>query len=330
MFLETIKDNQYKNLVDYIYLRRVLKFSTKGLVSLFKNPSMEIKNFKDFKKERIKHFLFMGKQVKLDTDIKIEKLYHFDFSDEKYLEIENLVKYCQRNQISILTPNSQNIPSLFKYIPNSHRDLIFFKGTILDKDIKSYSICGTRNPTRDGAEKTIKIAGFFAEKGYTLINGFAKGIDIQGFNGALRKNGRYIGVLASGIENVYPPENQNYIAQVIKNGALISQRMINKRVNRIALQMRNRFSAQLSLGSIFIEGNYKSGTKWQYKFAEEANKPVFYLEPLDWKHENAHVPRMIKDQGGFEIKNDLSNLEEIESIFLEEYSKKVQNQQQFK
>jgi len=53
MFLETIKDNQYKNLVDYIYLRRVLKFSTKGLVSLFKNPSMEIKNFKDFKKERI-------------------------------------------------------------------------------------------------------------------------------------------------------------------------------------------------------------------------------------------------------------------------------------
>jgi len=277
MFLETIKDNQYKNLVDYIYLRRVLKFSTKGLVSLFKNPSMEIKNFKDFKKERIKNFLFMGKQVKLDTDIQMEKY------------------------------------------------LIFIKGTILDKDMKSYSICGTRNPTHDGIEKTKKIASFFAEKGYTLINGFAKGIDIQSFNGVLKKNGRYIGVLASGIENVYPPENQKYIALVIKNGALISQRMINKRVNRIALQMRNRFSAQLSLGSIFIEGNYKSGTKWQYKFAEEANKPVFYLEPLDWKHENAHVPRMIKDQGGFEIKNDLSNLEEIESIFLKQYSKKVQN-----
>ena len=96
------------------------------------------------------------------------------------------------------------------------------------------------------------------------------------------------------------------------------------RVNRHSLQIRNRFSAQLSLGSIFIEGNYKSGTKWQFKFASEINRPIFYLEPKDWKHENSHILKIIKDAGGIEIKNDLSNLDMIVDILEEEYLKRME------
>ena len=118
--------------------------------------------------------------------------------------------------------------------------------------------------------------------------------------------------------------HQIYVKNIVKNGAIISQRLIWKRVNRPALQMRNRLSAQLSLGSVFIEGTYKSGTKWQYTFAKEAKKLVFYLEPKDWNHENAHIPKMIKEDGGIEIKNDLSNLHEIAMHLLERYVKKVE------
>ncbi|MHA1195416.1 MAG: DNA-processing protein DprA, partial [Promethearchaeota archaeon] len=127
---------------------------------------------------------------------------------------------------------------------------------------------------------------------------FAKGIDIEAFIGAKELNGRYIGVLASGVENVYPNENKQYIQAVIKNGALISQNFIWNRVNRTALQLRNRFSAQLSLGSIFIEGNYRSGTIWQYKF--------------------------VRDGGGIEIKNDLSNIDKIIDILEEEYLSRLE------
>ena len=117
-----------------------------------------------------------------------------------------------------------------------------------------------------------------------MINGFAKGIDIEAYIGAKSVNGRYIGVLASGVENIYPPENRKYVSEILLNGALISQRLLKDRVNRYSLQMRNRFSAQLSLGSIFIEGNYKSGTKWQFKFAKEFGLPTFYLEPKYWSN----------------------------------------------
>ncbi|MHA1584633.1 MAG: DNA-processing protein DprA [Promethearchaeota archaeon] len=309
------------HLIDYIFLLRSQKFSKSGLIKLFRNPEMEIAKFQEYNKEKINNFLLRGKQLKLNDHQKLTQLFNSNFSNEDYNKIKKMVKTCLEKNITILTPNTSHLPIIFKEIPQKYRDLIFVKGSIIDNDIKSYSICGTRNPTQDAIEKTKKIAEFFAEMGYTLINGFAKGVDIEGFIGASKKNGRYIGVLASGVENIYPPENLKYIDQVLKNGALVSQRLIWNRVNQRALQMRNRFSAQLSLGSIFIEGNYKSGTKWQYKFAKELNKPVFYLEPKDWRNKNAHIPKMIKEQGGIEIKNDLSNLNDIYEILEGEYNK---------
>ncbi|MHA1522685.1 MAG: DNA-processing protein DprA, partial [Promethearchaeota archaeon] len=277
----------------------------------------------ELKKDRIKHILLKRKQVNFDDYKKIDKIVNFDFSNEDYRNIEGMIDYCETNEITILTPNSRNIPLIFLDLKRNLRELVFIKGNIQNQDLKSYSICGTRNPTDDAIKKTQEIAKFFAKRKYTLINGYAKGIDIQAFFGAGAQNGRYIGVLASGVENVYPPENRQYESKVIENGAIISQRLIWNRVNKISLQMRNRFSAELSNGSIFIEGNYKSGTKWQHKFSKEAGKPVFYLEPKDWSHENSFIPKMIKEQGGIEIRNDLSNLEEVEMILREEYVKRV-------
>jgi len=317
-------DNQLTNLIDYIYLLRICKFSKKGLIKLFQNPSINIANFKDLNKDNLKLFLSNKKQNNIDLYSKFEKLFNFNFSDEKYTNIRKMVYYCRDHDISIITANTKNIPPIFKRVATIYRDLIFIKGHILEKDLFSYSICGSRNPTKNAIEKTRKIAQFFAEKGLTLINGFAKGIDIEAFKGANSKNGRYIGVLASGIENIYHPGNKKFVPYVIKNGALISQRLIFDSVNKTALQMRNRFSAQLTLGTIFIEGNYKSGTKWQYKFARELNKPIFYLEPKDWNHENTHVLNIIRENSGIKIKNDLSNLDEIYNLFLRKY-KEINN-----
>ncbi|WP_457558760.1 DNA-processing protein DprA [Candidatus Harpocratesius sp.] len=325
--LSTINKNQ--NLADYIYLLRVLNFSKIGLIELFKNPEMTISSFKNLNKERIQHFLLRGKQIKFDDYSKINNILNFDYSDQDFLKIEEMVKFCSQHSIHIITGYSAKIPLIFFDLDKKTRDLVFIKGKVLNQDLKSYSICGTRNPTEDAIKKTRLIAEYFAKKSYTLINGFAKGIDIEGFIGASKVNGRYLGIIASGVENIYPPENNKYISKVVTNGAFISQRLIWKRVTKKTLQLRNRFSALLSNGSIFIEGDYKSGTKWQYKFAKEAKKPVFYLEPKDWSHENSHIPKLIKKQGGIEIRNDLSNLDDINLILLDYYSKRVKKISEF-
>ena len=211
MLLNPINEDQIKNIVDYIYLIRYLKFSKKGVITLFKNPTINISQFTNLSRERIEHFLYMGKKQKLLFDNNFDKLFKFDYSDKKYNEVFKIVNYCYKNNIDILTPNSKYIPLLFQNLKDTLRDIIFMKGNIIEEDCKSYSICGTRNPTKDAIFKTYKIGEFFAEKGFTLINGFAKGIDIEAFKGAKGKSGRYIGVLASGVEEIYPPENSKFI-----------------------------------------------------------------------------------------------------------------------
>lgn len=304
------------SIIDYIYLIRVENFSKSGLISLFKNPEMNISHIQKLNKENVSKLL-LKKSRKLSDYQKIDSLFNITKNNKNYSEIDKMVKYCYDHNIIIITPNSKNIPTIFKSIKANYRDLIFYKGSIIDSDCYSYSICGTRNPTQDAVYKTRAIATYLSSKGLTLINGFAKGVDIEAFIGAKSVNGRYIGVLASGVENVYPPENEKYIKDVISNGALLSQRLIFDRVNRYSLQIRNRFSAQLSLGSIFIEGNYKSGTKWQYKFVKEFGLPTFCLEPKDWAHENSYIPKLIRDEGGILIKNDLSNLDKVYQILKE-------------
>jgi len=316
--------NSCRSIIDYIYLLRIMKFSKLRLIKLFERPSMDISRIKFMKKDALTKRLFSKKKFNLDYFNKISNLYNFNPNEGEYSDLEKLVKHCIQNNIKIITPFNKKIPKLLQILPQEKRDLVFIRGNIIDDDLKSYSICGTRAPTKDAIIKTNQIAGKLAMYNFTLINGFAKGIDIEAFKGANEQNGRYIGVLASGVENVYPPENKQHAQQVIKNGALISQSLIWNRVTKFILQMRNMLSAQLSLGSIFIEGNYKSGTKWQYKFAKEAERPVFYLEPKDWDHENAHVLKIVRDEGGIEIKNDLSNIEMVINVLEAEYSKRLE------
>lgn len=301
-----------------------MKFSKSGLIKLFQEPKMEISQLKLLNKEILMKLLFLKKNIKLDDYEKLSKIYNFDFKNKEYAKLEKLIEYCLRKNIKILTPFDKDISKLFQILEPEKRDLIFIKGQIIDKDLKSYSICGSRTPTEDAVNKTHLFAEFMAKHNFTLINGFAKGIDIEAFLEAYKQNGRYIGILGSGVENIYPPEHNKYLSMVIRNGALISQNFIWNRVNKTALQIRNRFSAQLTLGSIFIEGNYKSGTIWQYKFAAEMKKPTFYLEPKDWNHQNTHILKIIKSAGGFEIKNDLSNIEMILEILEKEYSKRME------
>lgn len=274
-----------KRLADYIYYKRILK-----------TP-----------------------KINLDTYSNTDPFNKFNRKNQEYQKINEMIKKCEINGIKIYSPLDNNLPILFNNISSIKNDLVFVKGSIIDGDICSYSICGTREPTLDGIEKTKIIAKRFAKNRFTLINGFAKGIDIEAFKGQIEGNGRYIGVLGSGLEKVYPPENIIHVPRVLAQGALISQRFIDERVNQYSLQIRNQLTAQMVLGSIFIEGKVNSGARWQLKFSKEANKKIFYLEPKDWNHPNAYICKLVRNEGGIQINNNLENLDKIISQFIKEH-----------
>ena len=160
---------KFRRFVDYIYLLRVLKFSKVGLMKLFQNPDMEISIMKNLNKDALTQFLLLNQKPKIDSYQNISHLIESDENDQEYRKIEKNVEYCISNNIQIINPMEKDIPKLFQIIPDVTKDLIFVKGTLLDQDLKSYSICGLRTPTPDAVSKTHLIAKYFADKEFTKL-----------------------------------------------------------------------------------------------------------------------------------------------------------------
>jgi DNA processing protein len=203
-------------------------------------------------------------------------------------------------------------PARLKVIQNPPK-IIYVKGNFKYDYDKAISIIGTRNPSDYGAHMAKEIGNRFAKLGFTVVNGFAKGVDTAAFEGALDAGGSVIGVLGSGLLHPYPKENVEFFHEIAKNekGCFISERMPDKPVMKTTLATSNRISSALSIGNVFIEGEKKSGIRWQLNFAKQQGKPIIVLMPKQ-DIEQAYIPNSI-------IKNEkeafiIENINEVDHI----------------
>jgi len=230
-------------------------------------------------------------------------------NDNIFEKISNKLNEWGKIGIIILPYFDNNFPLRLKNIKNPPK-LIYLRGNPDIDYKKSISIIGTRNPTEYGKDMAFKIGYRFAKKGFVIVNGFAKGIDIESIKGGLKAGGKVIGVLGSGILKPYPKENSDTFNKILKNneGFFISEQLPNKNVVKSSLATRNRISSALSLGNIFIEGSIKSGTKWQLKFGKEQKKPIIVLKPKEISKETELPREIIKSE------KDVFVIEKIDDV----------------
>ena len=306
-------------LKDYIFLSRKVPLPLSALKIIKERISFEeVMEFSELKFKKLLALLKNESTVSLrDIDGKVRTFANRS-RHNYYKEIETELEICEKNDIKCIGYFDKEYPSILKIMKNPPK-LIFIKGEIKKEDQKAVAIIGTRNPTSYGKKMAEEIAKGLSEKGFTIISGFARGIDTIAMISALNNGGRTIGVIASGILNLYPKENQIYLDKLVNNGALISERFPLKNVTTRALQTRNKITSGLGLGNIFVEGNEYSGTKWQFKYGKEQQKPAFAVEPLDPKCEQAFIPNwIIKDKGGARI-SGLGDLDFVEEVLMDEY-----------
>jgi DNA processing protein len=170
---------------------------------------------------------------------------------------KNDLKLIHEHQIRLLAYNDDCYPSELKKISNPPL-LIYVKGTILDSDLKSIAVIGTRNCTVYGRELAISASEDLAEMGLTIVSGLARGIDTAAHHGALKK-GRTIAVIGSGLAKIYPTENRSLAAAIQENGAIISEFPMETAPDRHNFPRRNRIVSGISLGVVLIEAPIKSG-----------------------------------------------------------------------
>ncbi|PKM78880.1 MAG: DNA-protecting protein DprA, partial [Firmicutes bacterium HGW-Firmicutes-13] len=131
--------------------------------------------------------------------------------------------------------------------------------------------------TSYGKRTALNISRYLARSGFTVISGLARGIDTFAHSGALEAGGRTVAVLGSGLDIIYPRDNEGLAEEIIKNGALVSEFPLGTLPLPGNFPRRNRIISGLSTGVVVVEAAERSGALITADCALEQGKEVFVV-----------------------------------------------------
>jgi DNA processing protein len=197
-----------------------------------------------------------------------------EYSSDPLMAAKEILKRTDAKGIRILDYWDDNYPHLLKEISRPPI-ILYVKGDITFN--KSFSIVGTRNCDEGARKISAKIASDLAGMGYTIVSGMAIGIDRAAHTGALNGEGGTVGVLANGIDMIYPYSNRDLFKRIEDDtkSALISEYPPGIKAGRWTFVRRNRIISGLSSGLLVVQAGMKSGSLITAKYALEQNRDVF-------------------------------------------------------
>ena len=131
------------------------------------------------------------------------------------------------------------------------------------------------------------------EAGYVIVSGMARGIDAAAHCGAMATG--TVGVIAGGIDIIYPPENRTLFQQIVDEALLLAEMRPGTAPTPRHFPTRNRIIASLALGVVVIEAAVKSGPLITAREAGERGSEVMAIpgSPLDPRSNGCN--RLIRD-----------------------------------
>lgn len=189
--------------------------------------------------------------------------------------IDNIMFYIKKNNIKVISINDKEYPESLKRIYDPPI-VLYANGNLNLLNNKSIAIVGCRLCSVYGKIITKKLAYNLSEKNITIISGMARGIDSYAHIGALEAKGSTIAVLGSGIDVIYPKENERLYYEIIRNnGLILSEYIVGTKPIPINFPRRNRIISALSNGVLVTEAKIRSGSFITVDFALEQGKEIF-------------------------------------------------------
>jgi DNA processing protein len=136
------------------------------------------------------------------------------------------------------------------------------------------AVIGARHASQEGLVAAREIASDLARAGIVVVSGLARGIDSAAHRGALDAGGRTIAVLGTGIDRVYPPENEQLTEQIASNGLLVTEFLPGSHPEDWHFPKRNRIISGLSRAVVVVEARDKSGSLITARLAADQGRDV--------------------------------------------------------
>lgn len=196
------------------------------------------------------------------------------YGNDPLAAAEMILDACERSGAEVTVCGGEGYPPLLKEIKKPPV-VLYNRGSF--KADNAVSIVGTRKADTISREVAFRAASELSHAGCTIVSGMAAGIDRAAHLGALESKGSTCGVLANGIDIMYPAGNADIFRRISdsENSAIISEYPPGVRAGRWTFVRRNRIISGISSASIIVKAASKSGAMITAGYAVEQNRELF-------------------------------------------------------
>lgn len=212
------------------------------------------------------------------------------FTKEEFEKIQNktykegLEKhelYLKKYGIKLIKYTDLEYPENLKNIENAPIVLYTLGNINLLKE-KNIAIVGARNCTQYGETVAKAFAYLLSKNNIVITSGLARGIDEAAHKGTIIAKGGTIAVIGTGIDIIYPKENETLFKKIVENnGLIISEYPLGTKPNKENFPRRNRIISGIADGVLVVEAGEKSGALITVDFALEQGKNI-YATPREY------------------------------------------------
>lgn len=189
---------------------------------------------------------------------------------------EDELAYCEHHGIQTLTMNDARYPARLRDCPDAPL-MLFYKGNADLNARHIINIVGTRHITTYGDDLVRHLVADLRQlcPDLTIVSGLAYGVDVCAHRQALAHGMETIGVLAHGLDDLYPPRHRDTANEMVVHGGLLTEFMTHTNADKLNFVRRNRITAGICDACVLIESARKGGGLITARISREYHRDVF-------------------------------------------------------
>ena len=198
-----------------------------------------------------------------------------DFKD--FSRAEEEIRFIEKYKIKPLFISDPAYPQRLLNCYDSPT-LLYYRGEANLNESKIVAVIGTRSHTEYAKQVTEKLVKEMSGQPITIISGLAYGVDAIAHKAAIKNQLPTVGVLAHGLDHIYPADHAGLAKDMVKNGGgLLTEFISGSKPDKHNFPTRNRIVAGMSDATVVIETGIKGGSMITAELANSYNKDVFAI-----------------------------------------------------
>lgn len=189
---------------------------------------------------------------------------------------ENELVFMEKHRIQPLFYLDKEYPMRLKQYAESPV-MLYYLGNADLNNAKIVGIVGTRKASDYGKSFVDELSADLAESGCLVVSGLAYGVDIHAHRAALKNNLPTVGVMAHGLDRIYPGQHKATAKKMLEKGGLLTEFTSGTNPDRENFPKRNRIVAGLCDVLVVVETAIRGGAMITAEIANYYNKDIMAL-----------------------------------------------------